>query len=143
MKNILLCLFTAIFLVGCDVPTVEERTNLENQLANLRSKIESTRNDLHELYAKRRALKAEDDGITTTNVITNVITITNVVTSVEPTFDGRVTGRITIENQFKTYQIFMMPYSSHEFIFKSEGHVYYGYSTGKSTNVDQYFRIFE
>jgi len=145
MKIVFLSIISLFLFIGCDGPTVQELGEQEKQakisLQSTTEKRDKVREELHGLYATRKTLV--EDEVKRNTTITNMVFITNTVSSVEQAFDGRLGARVAIENQFRTYQIFAMPYSSHEFIFKSDGHVYYGYCTGDSTNVNQYFRIFE
>jgi hypothetical protein len=145
MKIIFISIISLFLFVGCDGPTVQELREQEKQakihLQSITEKRDKVRAELQSLYVQRKTLV--EDEVKRNTTITNMVYITNIVTSLEQMFDGRISARIIIENQFNTIQIFSMPYSSREFIFKSNGRVYYGYCTGTSTNVDLYFRIFE
>ena len=151
------CLFMVVFLTGegcepaasqADIDRASEtrRETVRRSVEKYEAKRDALKEELKQLTAMKLGLEEGPTNVIQTNIVqTNIvqIVVTNFISPADTILDGRLTARMRVEEEFKTQEIYVLPYSPHEFIFKMDGHVYYGYCSGMSKTAEVYFRIFE
>lgn len=155
-KYLLSLVLASLCLTGCNEAFQKEVADAKTKVDRLEarqvklqevvSRYETLRDSTRDEIARLRVLKGglEDDGtnniVTITNqpitqivVVTNqIIVVTNqVVTQTISTFesagDGRLNEKRQVMDTFKTADVFVLPYSPHEFIVRSNSNVFYVY----------------